>query len=203
MARSISWSPPKTVAVGCYFNFTDCVESPATAFYPVVNRQLVLMQSIPLAIVTLLLLWLTRTDDGERSRTLYSRRTRIAISLSLALAVPVVGGIPIVVYLFLLLGIISNTVSRGSFTQLGFPYLSLSPRSPSLVCSAECSSSREGKPAFGGESWPTRYYAKSSPGSVLFHMAHMASLLRISRKVVPFQDTDLSTGRYAINMQSP
>jgi len=105
IGRGFLWSPPKSVAVGCYFSFEDCAETPASAFYPVVNRELVLMQSLALAVVTLLLLWLTRTG-GRQSRVSQSPRTRIAISVSLALVVPI-GGIPIAVHLVYLPGIIS------------------------------------------------------------------------------------------------
>ena len=83
LGRGFLWSAPKTVPDGCYFTYMECIETPASDFYPVVNRQLVLMQSIPLAMVTFLLWWLTRTDDGERSRTGYSTTTRVTISLSL------------------------------------------------------------------------------------------------------------------------
>ena len=73
IGRGFLWSPPKTVPAGCEGIFTgDCVETPASSFYPVVNRQLVLKQTAPLAIVTLLLLWVTRTRDEERSRILSS-----------------------------------------------------------------------------------------------------------------------------------
>lgn len=122
IGRGFLWSPPKTVAVGCNFAFTDCAETPASDFYPVVNRQLVLMQSIPLAIVTLLLLWLTRTD-GRQTRILSRIGTRIAISLSLALLVPTIGWVPIGVYLVLLPGIISEGGETWQLYAVGFPVL--------------------------------------------------------------------------------
>ena len=121
LGRGFLWSPPKTVADGCYFTYMDCIETPASDFYPVVNRQLVLMQSIPLVVVTLLLLWLIRTDEGERSRIKYSTTTRVAISLSLALVVPAVGGIPIVIYLFLLPRIISDHSETWQLYAVGVP----------------------------------------------------------------------------------
>jgi hypothetical protein len=115
LGRGFLWSAPKTVPDGCYFTYMECIETPASDFYPVVNRQLVLMQSIPLAMVTFLLWWLTRTDDGERSRTGYSTTTRVTISLSLALVVPAFGGIPTVILLFLLLG---SILDQGETTWL-------------------------------------------------------------------------------------
>jgi hypothetical protein len=119
IGRGFLWSPPKTVAAGCYFTFEDCVETPASAFYPVVNRQLVLMQSVPVAVVTLLLLWLTRTGDRQ-SRILSSTRTTIAISLSLALVVPI-GGIPIAAHLVSLPGIISDGGEKWQVYAVGIP----------------------------------------------------------------------------------
>ena len=123
VGRGFLWSPPKTVSVDCNFAFTDCAETPASDFYPVVNRQLVLMQSVPLAFVTLLLLWLTRTDDGRQTRILSRIGTRIAISLSLALLVPTIGWVPIVVYLALLPGIISEGGEKWRLYAIGFPVL--------------------------------------------------------------------------------
>jgi hypothetical protein len=124
IGRGFLWSPPKTVSVGCDFIFTDCVETSATAFYPVVNRKLVLMQSVPLAIVTLLLLLIARSDKDGHARILSSTRTRMAISFLLALPIPPLGGIPFAVYLVLLPKIIFEHGDLGwQLYAIGIPVL--------------------------------------------------------------------------------
>ncbi|GEM_PF-2544777 len=92
LGRGFLLSPPKSVAVECYF--VGCVTAPAAYFHVLLNRKLLLQECVTLVVVELLLLWLFRNRQGRAVADLRMPRTRLLISLMLALLIPPAGGVP-------------------------------------------------------------------------------------------------------------
>ena len=92
LGRGLLWSPPKPVAVECYF--TGCVTAPAQYFHVLLNRKLLLQECLTLLIVGVLLLWMFRAQRDRNVASLRARGTRLLTSLILALLIPPTGGVP-------------------------------------------------------------------------------------------------------------
>jgi hypothetical protein len=92
IGRGFLWSPPSTVSIDCYF--VGCKVAPASYFHALLNRQLLLEQTIPVLVVAGVFLWLFRSQEETKRPMLESRTKKLRISFLLALLIPPVGGVP-------------------------------------------------------------------------------------------------------------
>jgi hypothetical protein len=92
IGRGLLWSPPNTVPVDCYF--VGCKVAPASYFHAVLNRQLLVEQTIPVLFVAGVFLWMFRTQEETNQPLLGSRKNKLIVASLLALLIPPVGGVP-------------------------------------------------------------------------------------------------------------
>jgi hypothetical protein len=93
VGRGFLWKPPRPVAVDCYF--AGCVIAPASYFHVILDRKLLLQQSLAVLYVGLALLWVFRIRRNGTASNLKSAKTRATASLLLALLIPPAGNVPI------------------------------------------------------------------------------------------------------------
>src|ERR1700758_4045858 len=73
VGRGFLWKPPRPVAVDCYF--AGCVIAPASYFHVILDRKLLLQQSLAVLCVGLALLWVFRIRRNGTASNLKSAKT--------------------------------------------------------------------------------------------------------------------------------
>jgi len=93
VGRSFFLVPPKPVAVECYF--AGCTTAPASYFHILLDRQLLIAQCVPVAVVAFIAFWIFRLRPNGTFPSLKSGTTRLLFSSPVALAVPPAGDFPL------------------------------------------------------------------------------------------------------------
>ena len=97
IGRGFVLSPPKPVAVDCYF--IGCKTAPPSYFHVLIYRDLLFVQLITVGGVALVLLWTFRSRNDGIGASLGSLYTRLQFSALMAFLVPPDGSFPFALHL--------------------------------------------------------------------------------------------------------